>query len=102
MGLAAFQQFVGINVIFYYGEVLWKAAGASEQMALEINLLTGFVNILSTIPAILLIDRLGRKPLLLAGSIGMALTLGALAVVFATAETGADGKPQLTYAEAVT
>jgi SP family sugar:H+ symporter-like MFS transporter len=102
IGLAAFQQFVGINVIFYYGEVLWKAAGASEQAALRINLLTGFVNILATIPAILLIDRLGRKPLLLGGSIGMALTLGALAVVFGTAEVGADGKPFLTRAEAVT
>ena len=55
MGLAAFQQFVGINVIFYYGEVLWKAAGATEQWALRINLLTGFVNILATIPAIMMI-----------------------------------------------
>jgi SP family sugar:H+ symporter-like MFS transporter len=102
IGLAAFQQFVGINVIFYYGEVLWKAAGASEQAALRINLLTGFVNILATIPAILLIDRLGRKPLLVTGSIGMALTLGALAVVFATAEVGEEGSPVLTRAEAVT
>ena len=84
MGLAAFQQFVGINVIFYYGEVLWEAAGATQLGALRFNLLTGFVNILATIPAIMLIDRLGRKPLLLGGSIGMALTLGALAVVFAT------------------
>ena len=88
MGLAAFQQFVGINIIFYYGEVLWKAAGATEQWALRINLLTGFVNILATIPAIMLIDRIGRKPLLLVGSVGMALTLGAMAVVFATAGVG--------------
>jgi SP family sugar:H+ symporter-like MFS transporter len=101
IGLAAFQQFVGINVIFYYGEVLWKAAGATEQAALRINLLTGFVNILSTIPAILLIDRVGRKPLLKAGSIGMILTLGALAIVFATAGVGDDGKPVLSRAEAV-
>ena len=43
MGLAAFQQFVGINIIFYYGEILWKAAGATEQWALRINLLTGLV-----------------------------------------------------------
>src|SRR5262245_47266121 len=65
IGLAAFQQLVGINIIFYYGEVLWKAAGATEQWALRINLLTGLVNILATIPAIALIDRVGRKPLLL-------------------------------------
>jgi MFS transporter, SP family, sugar:H+ symporter len=101
MGLAAFQQFVGINVIFYYGEVLWKAAGATEQWALRINLLTGFVNILATIPAIMLIDRTGRKPLLLTGSVGMALTLGAMAVVFATAGVAADGKPLLTHMAAV-
>ncbi len=102
IGLAAFQQLVGINVIFYYGEVLWKAAGATEQWALRINLLTGFVNILATIPAIALIDRAGRKPLLLAGSVGMALSLGAMAFVFATAGVGADGRPVLSHGAAVT
>jgi MFS transporter, SP family, sugar:H+ symporter len=102
IGLAAFQQLVGINVIFYYGAVLWEAAGATKEHALQINLLTGFVNILSTIPAILLIDRIGRKPLLLAGSVGMALTLGLLAAVFALAAVGADGKPVLTRGAAIT
>ena len=101
MGLAAFQQFVGINIIFYYGEILWKAAGATEQWALRINLLTGLVNILATIPAIALVDRIGRKPLLLAGSVGMALTLGAMAVAFATADVGPDGKPVLSHLAAV-
>jgi SP family sugar:H+ symporter-like MFS transporter len=102
IGLAAFQQFVGINVIFYYGAVLWEAAGTTKEHALQINLLTGFVNILSTIPAIVVIDRLGRKPLLLAGSVGMAVTLGLLAVVFVMAPNGADGNPVLSRAEAIT
>ncbi len=102
IGLAAFQQLVGINIIFYYGEVLWKSAGATEQWALRINLLTGLVNILATIPAIALIDRVGRKPLLLAGSAGMAVTLGAMAAVFATAGLDANGKPLLGHAAAVT
>src|SRR5262245_47492305 len=102
MGLAAFQQFVGINIIFYYGEVLWKAAGATEQWALRINLLTGFVNILATIPAIVLIDRAGRKPLLLAGSVGMAVTLAIVAFVFAAARVGPSGHPLLSHAAAVT
>jgi len=102
MGLAAFQQFVGINIIFYYGEVLWKAAGATEQWALRINLLTGLVNILATIPAIALVDRAGRKPLLLVGSAGMAVTLGAMAAVFATARVGVNGTPLLTHGAAVT
>jgi MFS transporter, SP family, sugar:H+ symporter len=102
MGLAAFQQFVGINIIFYYGEVLWKSAGATEQWALRINLLTGLVNILATIPAIALVDRVGRKPLLLAGSAGMAATLAVMAAVFVTAAVGANGKPLLTHGAAVT
>lgn len=102
VGLAAFQQFVGINIIFYYGEVLWKAAGATEQWALRINILTGFVNILATIPAILLVDKLGRKPLLLAGSIGMTVPLAIMAVVFGTAGVGPDGKPVLSQMAALT
>jgi len=101
VGLAAFQQFVGINIIFYYGAILWQAAGASEQAALRINLLTGFVNILATLFAIGLIDRWGRKPLLLIGSIGMTCTLTALAIIFGTAGSGLDGRPQLSHAAAV-
>src|SRR6266550_7891172 len=101
MGLAAFQQFAGINIIFYFGEILWKAAGATEEWALRINVLTGLVNILATIPAIMLIDRIGRKPLLLVGSIGMTLTLGAMAAVFATASASPDGKPVLSHMAAV-
>src|SRR3954451_15536903 len=101
MGLAALQQFVGINVIFYFGEILWKAAGATEEWALRINVLSGLVNILATIPAIMLVDRIGRKPLLLIGSVGMTLTLGAMAAAFATGSAGPDGKPVLSHLAAV-
>jgi len=101
MGLAAFQQFVGINIIFYYGEVLWRSAGVTEQWALRINLLTGLVNILATIPAIALVDRAGRKPLLLVGSIGMTVTLGVMGIVFGTAAVGANGRPLLGHGAAV-
>src|ERR1035437_4022051 len=85
LGLATFQQLVGINVVFYYGAVLWKSAGFKESDALLINVLSGAVSIVACLIATALIDRLGRKPLLLIGSIGMAITLGTMAVVFGTA-----------------
>ncbi len=91
IAIAALQQLVGINVVFYYGEVLWRAAGFSEAHALLINVIGGIINISATVAAILLVDKVGRKPLLIAGSVGMALFLGILAVVFGTAEVGADG-----------
>ncbi len=90
--LSFFQQLVGINVVFYYGSVLWESAGFSESDALIINVISGLVNIVSTVFAILLIDRLGRRPLLIAGSIGMAVTLGVMAVVFSLADAGAAGQ----------
>ena len=82
IGLAVFQQLVGINVVFYYGEVLWSAAGFAQGDALLINVIGGAVNVASTFVAIALIDKVGRKPLLLFGSIGMAITLGGLAWIF--------------------
>ncbi|MGM0462964.1 MAG: sugar porter family MFS transporter [Fibrobacterota bacterium] len=96
IGLAALQQLVGINVIFYYGAVLWKAAGFSEGNALLINVISGAVNIGSTLVAITLIDRIGRKPLLLFGSIGMAVFLSAVAILFETAGTQASGELSLS------
>jgi len=89
--LAALQQLVGINVVFYYGEVLWRAAGFSETDALKINVIGGVINISATLAAIALIDRIGRKPLLIIGSAMMTVFLGVLAVVFARARTGEDG-----------
>ncbi len=82
LGLATFQQLVGINVVFYYGAVLWEAVGFSEADSLKINILSGTLSIAACVVAIALIDRIGRKPLLLIGSIGMAATLGALTIAF--------------------
>jgi MFS transporter, SP family, sugar:H+ symporter len=84
VGLATFQQLVGINVVFYYGAVLWQAVGFSEADSLKINILSGTLSIAACLVAIMLIDRIGRKPLLLIGSVGMALTLAILTVAFAT------------------
>lgn len=85
IGLAVFQQLVGINVVFYYGAVLWQAVGFSEADALKINILSGAVSILACLLSIALIDKIGRRPLLLIGSIGMTVTLGILAWAFAQA-----------------
>jgi SP family sugar:H+ symporter-like MFS transporter len=101
IGLATFQQLVGINVVFYYGEVLWRAAGFTASQALLTNVITGAVNIGSTFVAMALIDRIGRKPLLVIGSLGMSITLGALAIVFAVSAVQEGGAPKLEGANAV-
>jgi sugar porter (SP) family MFS transporter len=98
IALSCLQQFVGINVIFYYGTTLWEAVGFSDADSLRINVISSTINIAATVIAILLIDRLGRRPLLLWGAVGMALTLGVLALMFATATTGAGGKVTLSHA----
>lgn len=96
IGLATFQQLVGINVVFYYGAVLWQSAGFSESDALLINVVSGAVSIGACLIATFLIDRIGRKPLLMTGSIGMAVTLGTMAVVFANALVQEGGNLELT------
>jgi SP family sugar:H+ symporter-like MFS transporter len=84
LGLAIFQQLVGINVVFYYGSVLWQSVGFSENDSLKINILSGALSILSCLVAIAVIDKVGRKPLLLLGSAGMAITLGLMVIAFST------------------
>lgn len=93
--LSCLQQFVGINVIFYYGTTLWEAVGFTTSDSLAINIVSGVINIGATLIAISLIDRIGRRPLLLYGAVGMAVTLGVLAAVFAMATTDAAGKVSL-------
>jgi SP family sugar:H+ symporter-like MFS transporter len=88
LGLAILQQFTGINVIFYYGATLWKSAGFTEGDALLQNVISGSVNIFFTFVAIMLIDKVGRKPLLLIGSLGQAVMLGVMAFVFSIAPGG--------------
>ena len=92
LGLAAFQQLVGINVVFYYGAVLWQAVGFSESDALLINVLSGAISIAACILTLLVIDKIGRKPLLKWGSIGMTITLGVMVVAFLNASQEPDGK----------
>ncbi len=87
IALSVFQQFVGINVIFYYSSTLWQSVGFSEADSLTITVLTSITNIVVTIVAIALIDKIGRRRLLTIGSAGMAASLGTLSYIFATAAT---------------
>ncbi len=96
IGLATFQQLVGINVVFYYGAVLWQSVGFTEADALLINVGSGAVSIGACIVTLLVIDKIGRKPLLWGGSIGMAVTLGVMALVFLNAVMGENGNLQLS------
>ena len=95
IGLAVFQQLVGINVVFYYGAVLWQAAGFSESDALMINVISGAVSIAAVFVTMSLIDKVGRKPFLLIGSIGMTLTLGTMVYVFANSGLDSNGNLSL-------
>ena len=85
IGLATFQQLVGINVVFYYGAVLWQAVGFSESDALMINIISGSISIAACVVTVLTIDRLGRRPLLQIGSMGMSACLFIMAFGFSTA-----------------
>ncbi|RNE66609.1 MFS transporter [Cryobacterium tepidiphilum] len=92
--LSVFQQFVGINVIFYYSTTLWQAVGFKESQSFVISVITSITNVAVTFVAILLVDRIGRRPILLAGSVGMTLSLGALALAFSQASV-VNGQPDL-------
>ena len=83
--LSVFQQFTGINVIFYYSSTLWQAVGFTEKDALLVTVITSVTNIVTTFIAIALVDRVGRKPLLLVGAAGQAVCLLTMAIVFGLA-----------------
>jgi len=83
--LSALQQLVGINAVFYYSNLIWQSVGFSEDQAFFTSMITNLVNVGTTILAIALIDRVGRKRLLLTGSSGMVVTLAILTFIFGTA-----------------
>ncbi|MBW4488801.1 MAG: sugar porter family MFS transporter [Trichocoleus desertorum ATA4-8-CV12] len=101
MGLSIFQQFVGINVIFYYSSVLWRSVGFTEASSLWITVITSVTNIVTTLVAIAFVDKFGRKPLLVLGSLGMMLTLGTMATVFSNASLDPAGNPVLAGSQGI-
>ncbi|MFG2454394.1 sugar porter family MFS transporter [Streptomyces sp. M41(2017)] len=82
IGLSVFQQFVGINIAFYYSATLWQSVGVDPTDSFFYSFTTSIINIVGTVIAMIFVDRIGRKPLALIGSVGMAIGLGLEAWAF--------------------
>ncbi len=78
--LSVFQQAVGINAVLYYAPRIFKDMGLDNEM--EFTILMGIINILFTLVAVFTVEKLGRKPLLIGGSIGMAIGAFGVAITF--------------------
>ena len=76
--LSVFQQFVGINVALYYAPRIFESMGAGKDASLMQTVIMGLVNVIFTVVAILTVDKWGRKPLLMVGSVGMAIGMFAI------------------------
>ena len=79
--LSVFQQFVGINVVLYYAPRIFESMGAAKDASMLQTIVMGLVNVIFTVVAILTVDKWGRKPLLITGSIGMAIGMFAISVL---------------------
>jgi sugar porter (SP) family MFS transporter len=82
IGLSVFQQFVGINVAFYYSTTLWQSVGINPTDSFLYSFTTSIINIVGTVIAMIFVDRIGRRPLALIGSAGMAVSLALEAWAF--------------------
>lgn len=85
-GLAFFQQITGINAIFYYAPMIFEMAGGGKDSAFIQAAILGVTNVVMTIVAMFLIDRLGRKPLLYIGAVGITLSLSLVGLSFRNAQ----------------
>ena len=85
LGLGFFQQITGINAIFYYSTTIFGMTGVTRDVALGHAILVGVVNVVFTLVALRMIDRVGRKPLLMIGTAAMAIALLANGVAFSNA-----------------
>lgn len=90
IGIAACQALVGIDVIFYYSTSLWSSVGFEESAAFSLSVFTSLVNVVATIVAIVLIDRIGRRRLLITGSCGLTVSLLVVTLGFSQAAVRGD------------
>ncbi|MFF1377954.1 sugar porter family MFS transporter [Streptomyces sp. NPDC058308] len=101
IGLSVFQQLVGINVIFYYSNQLWQSIGKDPSSSFLYSFETSIVNIIGTVIAMIFVDRIGRKPLAIIGSAGMAAALFTMAWAFSY-KTGSGDNVSLPNAQGLT
>ena len=82
--LAVFQQVTGINVVMYYAPSIFESAGFGKDSALLQTALMGMVNLTFAVVSMFFVDKMGRKPLMIIGSIGMSIAMTLLALTFIT------------------
>lgn len=82
ISLAMLGQFMGVNAVLYYGPVLFEEAGLAQNSSLDFQIMVGLVNVFSTVLAMWLIDRIGRKKLIYIGVSGMIVTLVGVSIYF--------------------
>lgn len=85
--VALFQQITGINAIFYYAPEIFKTAGVDVSGAMSFTVLIGLVLVISTLVSMWIIDKVGRRSLLIFGPAGMAIALGCIGLLFRASET---------------
>ncbi len=82
IAIAAFNQLSGVNALWYYAPAIFKMSGASDQAAMLQPVILGVINLVFTMAALLIIDHVGRRKLMLIGSIGYIVSLGGVAWAF--------------------
>lgn len=100
--IAVIQQITGINAVFFYAPMIFEQSGLGTDAAFMQAILVGVVNLGFTIVAIMLVDRLGRKPLLSAGLAGMAVSMIVLATGFFNASYSLDDEALATLPDDLT
>jgi sugar porter (SP) family MFS transporter len=82
VALAVFQQVIGINTVIYYAPTILESTGVKTDAAITQALGVGITNVVATVIAVMLLDRVGRRPFLIFGTIGCVVSLGVLGLYF--------------------